>query len=144
MAELPLNVRKPNEERIEWATRLLNQPNSKGSHRWSRIYAQEAMQLHEFPNRYNIPLQAIRLGDIGIAAAPCEVFSETGIAIKAGSPFRHTMTMELANGYSGYLPSEQQHSWGGYETWPARSSHLEVAAESKIRNELLRLLKQLR
>jgi len=54
------------------------------------------------------------------------------------------MTMELANGYSGYLPSEQQHGWGGYETWPARSSHLEVTAESKIRNELLRLLQQLR
>ena len=144
MAELPLNVRKPDEERVAWATRLLNQPQSKGSHRWSRIYAQEAMQLHEFPNRYNVPLQAIRIGDIGIATAPCEVFSETGLAIKADSPFRHTMTMELANGYSGYLPSEQQHGWGGYETWPARSSHLEVTAESKIRNELLRLLKQLR
>jgi neutral ceramidase len=144
MAELPLNVRKPNEERIEWATRLLNQPDNNGTHRWSRIYAQEAMQLREYPGRYDVPLQAIRLGEIGIAAAPCEVFSETGLAIKAGSPFKHTMTMELANGYSGYLPSEQQHRWGGYETWPARSSHLEVAAESKIRNELLRLLKQLR
>jgi neutral ceramidase len=144
MAEISLNVRKPNAERIDWATRLLNQPNSKGSHRWSRIYAQEAMQLHEFPDRYDVPLQAIRLGNIGIAAAPCEVFSETGLAIKANSPFAQTMTMELANGYSGYLPSEQQHGWGGYETWPARSSHLEVTAEAKIKNELLRLLQQLR
>ena len=56
-------------------------------------------------------------------------------------PLAHTMTMELANAYAGYLPSEQQHEWGGYETWPARSSHLEVAAESKIRKELLRLLR---
>ncbi len=143
-AELPLSVRKPDAERIDWATRLVNQPNSKGLHRWSRIYAQEALQLDEYPDQYNIPLQAIRIGDIGIAAAPCEVFSETGLAIKAESAFPHTMTMELANGYSGYLPSEQQHHWGGYETWPARSSHLEVAAESKIRKELLRLLQQLR
>ncbi|MCP4173631.1 MAG: hypothetical protein GY758_22990 [Fuerstiella sp.] len=144
MAELPLSVRRPDADRVEWATRLLSQPDGKGSHRWSRIYAEETMHLHEFPGRYNIPLQAIQLGDIGIAAAPCEVFSETGLAIKAASPFKDTMTMELANGYSGYLPSEQQHGWGGYETWPARSSHLEVTAESKIRNELLRLLQQLR
>ncbi|MCP4506809.1 MAG: hypothetical protein GY826_10505, partial [Fuerstiella sp.] len=139
-----LSVRKPDAERVDWAKGLMSQPNSKGSHRWSRIYAQEALQLHEFPDRYNVPLQAIRLGDIGIAAAPCEVFSETGLAIKAKSPFSRTMTMELANGYSGYLPSEQQHDWGGYETWPARSSHLEVAAEAKIKDELLQLLKQLR
>ncbi|MCP4784584.1 MAG: hypothetical protein GY903_10785 [Fuerstiella sp.] len=143
-SELSLSVRKPDAERVDWAKGLMSQPNSKGSHRWSRIYAQEALQLHEFPDRYNVPLQAIRLGDIGIAAAPCEVFSETGLAIKAKSPFSRTMTMELANGYSGYLPSEQQHDWGGYETWPARSSHLEVAAEAKIKDELLQLLKQLR
>ena len=142
--ELPLSVRKPDARRIDWATSLVDQPNRKGSHRWSRIYAQEALQLHEFPDGYNVPLQAIRIGDIGIAAAPCEVFSETGLAIKADSPFPQTMTMELANGYSGYLPSEQQHDWGGYETWPARSSHLEVAAEAKIRKQLLRLLQQLR
>ncbi|HIE95627.1 MAG TPA: hypothetical protein EYG03_30710 [Planctomycetes bacterium] len=141
--ELPLSVRKPDAERVDWASSLVSQPNSKGLHRWSRIYAQEALQLHEFPDRYDVPLQVIRVGDIGIAAAPCEVFSETGLAIKADSPFPQTMTMELANGYSGYLPSEQQHHWGGYETWPARSSHLEVAAESRIRKELLHMLKQL-
>jgi hypothetical protein len=62
------------------------------------------------------------------------------LAIKKQSPIRHTFNMELANGYSGYLPTREQHRLGGYETWPARSSLLEVAAEEKIRRELLSLL----
>ena len=70
------------------------------------------------------------------------VFAETGLAIKESSPLANTFTMELANGYGGYLPTPEQHAWGGYETWPARSSHLEVEAEPKIRAELGRLLKQ--
>ena len=143
-SELELGVRKPNAERIAWAQSLLAQKGAKGDHRWSRVYAQETIHLSRFPDRYAIPLQAIRIGDIGIASAPCEVFSETGLAIKAASPFKNTITMELANGYSGYLPTEQQHDWGGYETWPARSSHLEVTAETKIRKELIRLLEQTR
>ncbi len=142
-SELPLNVRKPSAERIEWAEKLLSNPNAKGDHPWSRIYAEESLHLRTFPDQYEVPLQAVRIGEIGIAAAPCEVFAETGLAIKAGSPFARTMTIELANGYSGYLPSRQQHDWGGYETWPARSSHLEVDAESKIRQELLRLLRSM-
>lgn len=138
--ELPLQVRKPDAARVDWARQLIEDPEAKLAHRWSRIYAAETLHLDTFPNQYNVPLQAIRIGDIGIAAAPCEIFAETGLAIKAASPMENTITMELANGYSGYLPSRQQHEWGGYETWPARSSHLEVDAESKIRDELVRLL----
>jgi hypothetical protein len=142
-SELTLGVRKPDEERIAWAKQLLAQPVKAGPHRWSRIYAEDVFRLAEMPDRYSIPLQAIRIDDIGIAACPCEVFAETGLAIKQASPFKHTFTMELANGYSGYLPTPEQHAWGGYETWEARSSHLEVEAEPKIRAELGRLLERL-
>jgi hypothetical protein len=141
-SELPVDVRKPDEKRIAWAKNLLADSNEAGPHRWSRIYAQEALHLAEFPARYTIALQAIRIGDIGIAACPCEVFADTGLAIKKQNPLKHTFTMELANGYGGYLPTPQQHAWGGYETWPARSSHLEIEAEPKIRAELLNLLQQ--
>ena len=140
--ELELAVRKPNADRIAWARQLLADPAAKGPHRWSRVYAQETLQLADYPDRYSLQLQAIRLGEIGIAAVPCEVFAETGLAIKESSPMQHTFTIELANGYSGYLPTLEQHEWGGYETWPARSSHLEKEAEPKIQAELLRLLQQ--
>lgn len=38
------------------------------------------------------------------------------------------------------LPTPEQHGWGGYESWPARSSFLEVEAAPKITAGLLDLL----
>src|SRR4029453_10424049 len=84
--------------------------------------------------------QAIRIGDLGMAAIPCEVFAETGLEIKQRSALRPTFVIELANGYNGYLPTPEQHAWGGYETWPARSAYLEVEAAPKIRDGVLDLL----
>jgi len=109
-----------------------------------QIYARETLFLKDYPATIKIPLQAFRIGDLAIAQSPCETFAETGLAIKKGSPFAgQTFTIELANAYSGYLPSPQQFTWGGYETWPARSSFLEEQAEPKIRATLLQLLEQL-
>jgi neutral ceramidase len=82
----------------------------------------------------------VRIGDLGIAASPCETFVETGLAIKAASPLRPTFTIELANDYCGYLPTAEHHQLGGYETWRARSSFLAVDAEAKIRAKILELL----
>ncbi|HUG66445.1 MAG TPA: neutral/alkaline non-lysosomal ceramidase N-terminal domain-containing protein [Pirellulaceae bacterium] len=140
--ELELAVRRPDAERIAWARQVLANPSGPHPHPWSKIYAQEALHLSKYLATERIKLQAIRLGDIGIAAAPCEVFAETGLAVKKQSPLARTFTIELANGYGGYLPPAEQHELGGYETWPARSSFLEVEAEAKIRTELLRLLAQ--
>ncbi len=139
-SELELKVRRPDQARIAWAKKVLADPEGPHQHRWSKVYAQEALHLSKYSPTRSIKLQAIRIGGIGIAAAPCEVFAETGLAIKQKSPLANTFTIELANGYGGYLPPAEQHALGGYETWPARSSFLEVQAEAKIRTELSRLL----
>jgi hypothetical protein len=55
---------------------------------------------------------------------------------------RPTFTIELANGYNGYLPTPEQHRLGGYETWRARSSYLEVEASPRITAVVLELLKE--
>ncbi len=91
-----------------------------------------------------VTIQAMRIGELAITAIPCEVFVEIGLEIKRESPFPTTFTIELANGYNGYLPTEKQHGLGGYETWRARSSYLEVTAARKITDEALRLLNELR
>jgi hypothetical protein len=140
--ELELGVRRPDPARLAWASQILAEPTAKGPHRWSRVYAQEAEHLSKYPATTKIKLQAIRIGGLGIAAAPCEVFAETGLAIKRDSPHPATFHIELANGYGGYLPPPEQHELGGYETWPARSSFLEVSAELKIRETLLELLRK--
>ena len=140
---LKLAVRKPNAARLQWADNVLADSKTdspKNRHRWARVYAAEAKHLAEYPDYESIVLQTLQIGEIAIAAAPCEVFAETGLAIKAASPFKHTFNMELANGYGGYLPPKEQHELGGYETWPARSSFLEIDAEFKIRSTLIELL----
>jgi len=140
--ELELGVRRPDAARLRWAREL--SAKARGKKRLTRpeIYAREAIKLSAFPPKVSLKLQALRVGDLGIAAIPCEVFAETGLAIKEASPLEPTFVISLANGYNGYLPTARQHELGGYETWPARSSYLEVQAESKIRAAILDLLRE--
>jgi hypothetical protein len=106
------------------------------------VYARETVLLSELPSTRDVKLQAIRIGSLGIAAIPNEVFGSTGLAIKAKSPLKPTINIELANGYYGYLPPPDQFPLGGYTTWRARSSCLEVEAEPKIVGALLELLNE--
>ncbi len=144
---LPLRVRKPDAARLAWAKPL----HASGQAKFAagrpltqpEVYAREAMYLKDYPHVTPVKIQAIRIGDLAIGAAPSEIFAETGLAIKAASPFKATFVITLANGFYGYLPTPQQHKWGGYETWDARSSCLEIEAEPKIRATMLELLDQL-
>ncbi|MDP3071855.1 MAG: hypothetical protein Q8N18_16305 [Opitutaceae bacterium] len=43
------------------------------------IYAREALLLDDYPERVPVALQAHRIGDLTIAAIPCEVFVEIGL-----------------------------------------------------------------
>lgn len=101
------------------------------------IYARETVLLAEYPPRVSAILQVMRIGDLAITAIPCEVFVEIGLELKQKSPFKPTFTISLANGYNGYLPTPKHHALGGYETWRARSSYLEVDAAPKIVERLL-------
>ena len=76
-----------------------------------------------------------------IVANPCETFVEIGLEIKEKSPLRPTFTIELANGYNGYLPTPEHHELAGYETWRARSSYLAADASPRIVETWLELLK---
>ena len=147
--ELSLSVRKPSRSQVAWAQKVWDDfeknPNQKfGGSTNPQVYARETLALAKYPDKKSIILQAIRIGDLSIVSSPCETFAETGLAIKRRSPFKDTFTIELANGSDGYLPTIEQHSFGGYETWPARSSLLEVTAERKIRTTLLEMLEELK
>jgi hypothetical protein len=84
----------------------------------------------------------LRIGELGIAAIPNEVFGITGLKLKAQSPLQPLLNMELANGAEGYIPPPEQHRLGGYTTWPARTAGLEVEAEPKIVEALVKLLEE--
>jgi neutral ceramidase len=138
--EIELGVRRPTAEELVRATKLIDDA---GPGPWTDrrlIYANETLDMSKYPATVKVKLQAIRIGDLGIVSSPCETFVETGLAIKKLSPLKPTFTIELANGYNGYLPTPEQHSLGGYETWRAKSSYLAADAEPKVRQTLLKLL----
>ena len=99
----------------------------------AEVYARETILLAMYPPKVKLVLQAIRIGELGIAADPCETFVEIGLELKKRSPLRPTCTIELANGYNGYLPTPEQHALGGYETWRAvELSRSECGGSSRI------------
>ncbi len=143
MAErtLSLERRVPDEQRLAWARKIAGEMHGRIPKDRPEVYALEQIYLHEQPVR-ELKLQAIRVGELGIAAIPCEVYGITGLKIKAQSPLEPTMNFELANGSEGYIPPPEQHKLGGYTTWPARSAGLEVGAEPKIVETVLELLEE--
>ena len=76
------------------------------------VYARETVLMAKYPDKVELQLQAMRVGDLAIVAIPCEVFTEIGLAIKRESPFKTTCVVSLANGYNGYLPTPEQHALG--------------------------------
>ncbi|NUQ00725.1 MAG: hypothetical protein HUU35_12815, partial [Armatimonadetes bacterium] len=78
-------------------------------------YAREHLLMEHGPQRLELPLQALRLGETGLIGLPGEVFAEIGLEIKARSPFAQTVTVGLANDSVGYVAPDHQLEWGGYE-----------------------------
>ncbi len=142
--EISLGVRKPNAQELQRARDILAKNQDKVLRDRDAIYARESVLIDKYPDKVPLIIQAFRIGDLAISAIPCEVFVEIGLEIKEKSPFASNFTISLANGYNGYLPTPKHHSWGGYETWRARSSYLEVQASEKITGTLFPLLNDLK
>jgi len=138
---LELSVRMPSRDEVAKAKEYIaanlqdRKPRS-----WTEVYARETVLLDRLPPTRELKLQAIRIGDLGIAAMPCEVYGQTGLTIKQNSPLKPTMNISLANGCAGYIPPPEQFELGGYTTWRARTSCLEMEAEAKIKANVLDLL----
>jgi hypothetical protein len=133
--ELQLGVRKGTaadlEQAVKWMESIPKDPDGQWSDR-KAIYARETVKLSQYPDKVPVKLQLHRIDSLTVAAIPCEVFVEIGLELKRMSPFDRHFTVSLANGYNGYLPTPEHHALGGYETWRARSSYLEVEASPKV------------
>jgi len=140
-ARIPLKYRVPDKQRLEWAQRIVEAMGDRPPKTTAEVYAREQIFLQERQST-KVVVQALRIGQIGIATTPTETYALTGLKIKLQSPLSGTMVIELANGGDGYIPPPEQHVLGGYNTWPARSAGLEVAAEPKITETALELLEQ--
>ncbi len=141
MAEsrLPMKYRVPDQQRLQWAQQIVAAMGDRLPETQPEIYAREQLILHQRQST-EVVVQALRIGDVAIATTPTETYAITGLKVKAASPARHTMVIELANGGDGYIPPPEQHLFGGYNTWAARSAGLEVTAEPRIAEAAIELL----
>jgi neutral ceramidase len=141
--EITLGLRIPGKEEVRKAREVMKQSKLfPRMETMEQVYARETVLLSDFPHEVSAPLQVLKIGDLRVSAIPAEVFVEIGLALKQRHP--HTFTVSLANAYHGYLPTPEHHKLGGYETWRARSSCLEVDASTKIVAGLEDLFSKLR
>lgn len=141
--EITLGLRLPSKDEISKATEVMKQSKLfPRMETMEQVYARETVLLGEFPPQVSAPLQVLKIGDLRVSAIPAEVFVEIGLTLKQRHP--QTFTVSLANAYHGYLPTPEHHRLGGYETWRARSSCLEVDASTKILAGLEELFGQLK
>jgi hypothetical protein len=89
---------------------------------YDRVKAFQVLELNE---RRGEPIQAevqvITLGNqLAWVGMPGEIFVELGRAVKALSPFPHTIIAELANGAIGYVPDRHAYPQGAYEVVASR------------------------
>ena len=148
-AEAPIATRKPAPLLLEKSTALVKTTNyndlnttDKASDAMARLYAMEIVKLNHYqPDKINLPIQAIHIGDGTIGTLPGEFFSETGLKLKKQAPGKYYFSISLANAMVGYVPPAAQFALGGYETWLCSGSHAEEKAEEKISAALLKLIR---
>ena len=85
-------------------------------------------------------ITAARVGDIAFIGIGCEVLVEIGMAIKAGSPYKHTFVITHCNGASLYLPPKYLYIEEGYEV---RSSPFAPQAVDIVVKQAVRMLHEL-
>ena len=88
-------------------------------------------------------LQAWRIGEIGFASFPGELFVEWGVKIKQESPFPWTYPVELGGDCHGYLVTEKAWQAGGYESSITGSTKVSVEGVAGMVDNALDMLNEL-
>ena len=91
------------------------------------------------PDRKTVPVNitAARVGDAAFIGISVEMLTQIGMAIKSGSPYKHTFVITHCNGASGYLAPKELYKEGGYEV---RSSRFEIQSADMVLKKALRML----
>ena len=85
---------------------------------------------------------AFCIGNVGFASTPFEMFSETGIQIRQGSPFPMTFVLGYTNDHRHYLPVRRARE--EYYSYEACIGKFEAGAAEKLGDELIGKLAELK
>ena len=145
---LTIPRRRPSTARLEQSCQLVEEGLHGGKRDTAWTFAKELVVLDYFLSREpeaSVEVQALQVGPAVFLANPAEYFAESGLRIKAASPFPHTFVVTLANGCVGYVPPERAFApdGGGYETVLTTYSNLAITAEEQIADASLALAREL-
>lgn len=124
--------RVPAPETVEASLALVQREKPKGDTTdW--IFAKEIVMLDALVKREpeaEVEIVAVQVGPAVFVSNPAEYFVSNGLRIRKESGFPLTFPVELANGCTGYVPTEEAFGpdGGGYETRLTYYSNLEPKA----------------
>jgi hypothetical protein len=139
---VPIEFLRVDQEIEAWADKILAEMGGRDPRSREEVYAREIMLLREMRGA-NPKLQAIRIGELGIAAMPAEVYAISGLKLKQKCPLADMFNIELANGFLAYIPPPELRPLGGYNCWPARHSMTQNDTETIFVNTLLDMFEEL-
>ena len=94
------------------------------------------------PATFSFSIHALKVGGIGIAVAPYEMFDTSGMQIKEGTPFAKTFIFGYANpGSFSYMPDEKAFDNVGYE---GNSCRFVRGTAEQLVSEYLGLLEEMK
>lgn len=79
------------------------------------VRAEERLRAGTAERSVRAPVQVLRIGRVGVVGLPGEPFNEIGTRIKEASPAAFTVCCGYSNDAVGYLPTSEEHDYGGYE-----------------------------
>ena len=99
-----------------------------------RFFAQRALDCHhKSTDSHEGRITAVKFGrELAFVTLPGEPFNGIARAIRAGSDFKHTFIVSLAQSTSGYVPMPECFARGGYEVQPGVNSPAPEAAQALI------------
>ncbi|NUP98231.1 MAG: hypothetical protein HUU35_00100 [Armatimonadetes bacterium] len=133
--QLRFEVEVPTDEQVTEARRVLAE--SEPAMRPDRVGAGRIVALAEKGSPLVVEVDAIKLGELALVAAPGELFCAFGLRLKATSSARLTLFAELCHDDMRYIPTADAAQAGGYESW---SNILPVGAGDQIVDTALELL----
>jgi neutral ceramidase len=120
-SRLSLPLRRVSEEQVAAAKANMGKVGTNELPFLTQVETVTTLDLLRRGSTLDTEVQVLRLHpDVAIALLPGEVFVDLGLAIKQGSPFKHTLVIELSNDNPAYVPTEKAFKEGSYETVNSR------------------------
>jgi len=142
--DLELGVRLPDPVKVEESREILARVDAgEELPAWDVMLAHgRALLQDEFADNPvdSVPVHAVRVGGLGIALQPSELFCQFGLDIKRRSRAPMTAVVSVADGYTSYCPTMSGIIGGGYSGEPLWWTRLEPGAGERIVDSASRLL----